>query len=79
MHEFWQSHGIWPETTPLEDDIDVAYEGPSPNDLDTAACVECGSNVWRSQRGLYVAEYDNGPSVGTVATTVTSCIAIGTI
>jgi hypothetical protein len=64
VREFWQHHGIWPETTPQEDDIDIAYEGPSPSDLDSAACVECGSNVWMSQRGPYIAEYDTGAVCG---------------
>jgi hypothetical protein len=64
IREFWQQHGIWPETTPQEDDITVAYEGPSPSALDSAACVECGSNVWTTERGPYVAEYGTGEICG---------------
>ncbi|AWB28407.1 DUF6610 family protein [Halococcoides cellulosivorans] len=61
---FWKHHGVWPETTPQEDDLTVTYEGPSPSDLDSAACTECGSNVWTSERGPYVAEYDTGALCG---------------
>lgn len=44
--QFWKRHGVWPESTPYENDLQLEYEGPSPDDLDSAACAECGSNVW---------------------------------
>ena len=64
VRSFWQANGVWPETTPEADGLTVAYSGPSPSDLNSAACVECGSNVWMSQRGPYVAEYDTGTICG---------------
>jgi len=64
IREFWQSHGIWPETTPQNEGIHIEYEGPTPADLEKAACTECGANVWRTRRGPYVAEYDTGVVCG---------------
>jgi len=64
VREFWNTHGIWPETTPQDEGLDVEYEGPSPADLEHAACTECGANVWRTRRGPYVAEYDTGAICG---------------
>jgi len=59
-----RTHGIWPETTPQDEGLDIEYEGPSPADLEHAACTECGTNVWRTRRGPYVAEYDTGAICG---------------
>ena len=64
VREFWRTHGIWPETTPQDEGLDIEYEGPSPADLEHAACTECGTNVWRTRRGPYVAEYDTGAICG---------------
>jgi len=49
VREFWRTHGIWPETTPQDEGLDIEYEGPSPADLEHAACTECGTNVWRTR------------------------------
>jgi len=38
--------------------------GPTPTDLEQAACTECGTNVWRTPRGPYVAEYGTGAVCG---------------
>jgi len=64
VREFWNAHGIWPESTPQDGEQDVEYGGPSPADLKQAACTECGANVWRTRRGPYVAEYDTGAICG---------------
>ncbi|QGX93316.1 hypothetical protein EI982_00245 (plasmid) [Haloplanus rallus] len=64
IREFWQSHGIWPETTPEDAGLHFEYEGPSPADLENGACTECGANVWRTRRGPFVAEYDTGAVCG---------------
>jgi len=64
VREFWQQHGVWPESTPQDEGLTVEYEGPSPADLEDAACTECGTNVWRTRRGPYVAEYDTGAICG---------------
>ncbi|MFC7175145.1 DUF6610 family protein [Haloplanus litoreus] len=64
VREFWRTHGIWPETTPQDEGLNVEYEGPSPADLEDAACTECGTNVWRTRRGPHVAEYDTGAICG---------------
>jgi hypothetical protein len=64
IREFWEAHGVWPETTPPDEGLNVEYEGPSPADLEDAACTECGTNVWRTRRGPYVAEYDTGVICG---------------
>ncbi|MCU4744451.1 hypothetical protein OB955_24535 [Halobacteria archaeon AArc-m2/3/4] len=64
VREFWRIHGIWPETAPQDEGLDIEYEGPSPADLEQAACTECGTNVWRTRRGPYVAEYDTGAICG---------------
>ena len=64
VREFWRTHGIWPETTLQDEGLDVEYEGPSPADLEHAVCTECGTNVWRTRRGPYVAEYDTGAICG---------------
>ncbi|GAB7010810.1 DUF6610 family protein [Halorubrum trueperi] len=64
VKEFWQSHGVWPESTPQDDSLEVEYEGPSPSGIDGAACTECGANVWTTRRGPFVAEYDTGAVCG---------------
>jgi hypothetical protein len=55
---------VWPETTPQDKGLSVEYEGPSPADLEDAACTECGANVWRTRHGPYLAEYDTGAICG---------------
>lgn len=64
LREFWQQHGVWPDSTPQDAGLDVGYEGPSPGDLDSAACTECGANVRITRRGPFVAEYDTGEVCG---------------
>ena len=64
LKEFWQAQGVWPESTPQDDSFEIEYEGPSPGDLDGAACTECGANVWTTRRGPFVAEYDTGAVCG---------------
>lgn len=64
LKAFWQCHGVWPESTSHDDTLEIEYEGPSPTDLDSAACTECGANVWTTRRGPYVAEYDTGALCG---------------
>ena len=64
LKSFWQSHGVWPDSTPQDSSVEIEYEGPSPTDLDKAACSECGANVWTTRRGPYVAEYDTGALCG---------------
>jgi hypothetical protein len=64
VREFWQSHGIWPDSTPQDNSVEIECEGPSPSDLDGAACTECGANVWTTRRGPFVAEYDTGAVCG---------------
>ncbi|ESP86868.1 hypothetical protein K933_17332 [Candidatus Halobonum tyrrellensis G22] len=64
VRSFWQAHGVWPETTPQADGVTVTYSGPSPSDLESAACTECETNVWTTERGPYVAEYDTGAVCG---------------
>jgi hypothetical protein len=64
VKEFWQSRGVWPESTPQDNNVEVEYEGPAPSDLDGAACTECGANVWTTHRGPFVAEYDTGAVCG---------------
>lgn len=57
---FWQAHGIWPETTPMDHGLEIQYRPPTPSDLESAACAECGANVWTTKRGPFVTEYDTG-------------------
>lgn len=64
LREFWQQHGVWPDSTPQDVGLDVGYEGPSPGDLNGAACTECGANVWKTRRGPFVVEYDTGEVCG---------------
>ncbi len=61
---FWQAQGIWPETQLHDEDVDLEYEGPTPSDLSSAACGACGANVWTTDRGPFVAEYDTGEICG---------------
>ncbi|MBP1903065.1 MULTISPECIES: DUF6610 family protein [Halobacteriales] len=61
---FWQSHGVWPDSAPHSDILEIEYEGPSPTDLDSAACTECEANVWTTRRGPFIAEYDTGVLCG---------------
>ena len=58
VRSFWQAHGVWPEITPQANELIVTYSGPSLSDLESAVCAKCGANVWTTERGLYVAEYD---------------------
>ena len=55
---------MWPETAPQADGLTVAYSGPSPSDLESAGCSDCRANIWASERGPYVAEYDTGVICG---------------
>ena len=64
VRSFWQAHGVWPETTLQADELSIVYSGPSPNDLESAACAECRANIWTTKRGPYVAEYDTGAVCG---------------
>ncbi|WP_440992361.1 DUF6610 family protein [Haloarchaeobius baliensis] len=64
IREFWQVHGVWPESTPKKDGVGLSYRGPSPSDPESAACTECSANVWTTERGPYVAEYDTGDICG---------------
>jgi hypothetical protein len=64
LKTFWQSHGVWPDSPPHDDPLEIEYEGPSPTDLESAACTECGANVWTTRRGPFVAEYDTGDVCG---------------
>ena len=61
VRSFWQAHGVWPETTPQ---ADGDLSGPSPSDRESAACADCGANVWTIDCGPYVAEYDTGAVCG---------------
>ncbi|UTF55903.1 DUF6610 family protein [Natronosalvus rutilus] len=61
---FWQSQGVWPDSPPHANTFEIEYKGPSPTDLDDAACTECGANVWTTRRGPFVAEYDTGDLCG---------------
>ncbi|ODR80188.1 hypothetical protein BG842_02840 [Haladaptatus sp. W1] len=64
VRDFWQAHGIWPESTLQADGFGLEYHGPTPDDLENSACTECGTNVWTTERGPFVAEYDTGVICG---------------
>lgn len=64
LREFWEAHGIWPKTTPQGSGLTLEYQGPTPNDLDSAVCTTCGAYVWETERGPYVAEYGTGECCG---------------
>ncbi|PGF14543.1 hypothetical protein CP556_20790 [Natrinema sp. CBA1119] len=64
IREFWQAHGVWPESTPQEDGPELTYRGPSLGDLGSAACTESEENVWTTERGPYIVEYDTGEIYG---------------
>ena len=64
VRDFWQAHSIWPESTPQADEFGLEYHGPTPDDLENPACTECGMNVWTTERGPFVAEYDTGVICG---------------
>lgn len=63
---FWHTQGMWPETTPVDDnwDGDIHCRSPTSSDLDSAACSECGANIWTTDCGPFIAEYDTGEVVG---------------
>jgi len=64
LKSFWQAHGVWPDSTPQEDGIELTYSGPTPGDIEGAACTECSTNVWTTERGPFVAEYGTGEICG---------------
>ena len=64
VREFWQAHGVWPESTLQDVGVEYAYRGTSPSDIECPACSECSMNVWSTERGPYVAEYDTGDLCG---------------
>jgi hypothetical protein len=64
LKEFWRAHGVWPDSTPQADGTELTYSGPMPGDIESAACTECRANVWTTDRGPYVAEYDTGAVCG---------------
>lgn len=61
---FWQAHGVWPETPPVDHGWMIGYCPPTPSDLSSAVWAECGTNVWTTKRGPFVAEYDTGDVLG---------------
>ena len=64
LKEFWQDHGVWPDSTLKVDGTELIYSGPTPGNIESAACTECRANVWTTDRGPYVAEYDTGAICG---------------
>lgn len=64
LREFWQTHGIWPEMTPQDTGLTLEYQGPTPEDLVSTVCTTCGTDVWKAERGPYVAEYGTGECCG---------------
>ncbi|WP_458190727.1 DUF6610 family protein [Haladaptatus sp. NG-WS-4] len=64
IRDFWQAQGIWPESPPQAEGLDLEYQGPTPSDLESTACTECGTNVWTTEREPFVAEYDTGAICG---------------
>ena len=64
VRDFWQTHGVWPDATPQSNGLELAYQPPSPGDIESAACTLCGGNVWTRERGPYIAEYDTGDICG---------------
>ena len=40
VREFWQARGVWPESTTKEDSVEFEYRGPSPSDIESAACTD---------------------------------------
>lgn len=64
VREFWETQGVWPDTTLVDDGLEIQYRSPTPSDLTSAACAECGANVWTTERGPFVAEYDTGEICG---------------
>jgi len=63
IREFWKVHGSGPRRHPRTRGY-TSSTGPTPTDLEQAACTECGTNVWRTPRGPYVAEYGTGAVCG---------------
>jgi hypothetical protein len=64
VRDFWQAQGVWPATTPVEQDMAIEYRSPTPADLRSSACTECEQSVWEAERGPFVAEYDTGALCG---------------
>jgi len=64
IREFWKVHGSGPRRHPRRTRGYTSSTGPTPTDLEQAACTECGTNVWRTPRGPYVAEYGTGAVCG---------------
>jgi hypothetical protein len=64
LKEFWQAQGVWPDSTPQTDVAELSYSGPTPSDIESAACSKCSTNVWTTERGPYVTEYDTGDVCG---------------
>nr|WP_303647912.1 DUF6610 family protein [Haloarchaeobius amylolyticus] len=64
VRTFWESQGVWPESTSPAERHRIEYQGPSPDDLRSDTCSECGGSVWSSDRAPYVAEYDTGDICG---------------
>ncbi|GAD52475.1 hypothetical protein MBEHAL_1235 [Halarchaeum acidiphilum MH1-52-1] len=62
--EFWQTHGVWPRSSPNETGLAVEYRGPTTSDLESAACERCGANIWTITRGPSVVEYDTSAVLG---------------
>lgn len=61
---FWQIHGVWPEMGPHDDSVSLQYEGPTPSNLESAACSACEANVWTTLHSPVVAECDTGEICG---------------
>ncbi|MDS0243764.1 MULTISPECIES: DUF6610 family protein [unclassified Haloferax] len=64
VRKFWETQGVWPESQSREGPDNFVYNGPVPTDLTTEACADCETNVWKTERGPYVAEYDTGTVCG---------------
>jgi len=72
VREFWRTHGIWPETTPQDEGLDIEYEGPSPADPNTPPVLSAGRTSGELAAARTSPNTILAQSVDTAATSATS-------
>ena len=78
VREFWRTHGIWPETTPQDEGLDVEYEGQVLPISSTPPVPSAGRTSGELAAARTSPNTIPAQSMDTAATSATSATVIGT-
>jgi len=78
VREFWRTHGIWPETTPQDEGLDIEYEGRVLPISNTPPVLSAGRTSGELAAARTSPNTILAQSVDTAATSATSATVTGT-